>query len=119
MVTRADRVPARGDAVWIDFNPQAGREQAGRRPAVVLSPATYNDKVGLAVLCPITNQIKGYPFEVPLPRGLPVTGVILSDQLKSLDWRRRNASVIARLPNETLGEVRRKVDALLALGDDK
>ena len=105
--------------MWVDFNPQAGREQAGRRPAVVLSPAAYNERVGLAVLCPITNQIKGYPFEVPLPGGLPVTGVILSDQLKSIDWRRRNASVIARLPNETVGEVLRKVGTLLAPGGDE
>lgn len=117
-MTKTHSVPDRGDAVWIDFNPQAGREQAGRRPAVVLSPASYNDKVGLAVLCPITNQIKGYPFEVPVPPGLPVTGVILSDQLKSVDWRRRNASVIARLPNETLRDALRKVGTLLALGDN-
>lgn len=112
-------VPSRGDAVWVDFNPQAGREQAGRRPAVVLSPAAYNEKVGLAVLCPVTNQIKGYPFEVALPAGLPVGGVILSDQLKSVDWRRRNASVVARLPNETVDEVLRKVGMLLALRGDE
>ena len=105
--------------MWVDFNPQAGREQAGRRPAVVLSPAAYNGRVGLAVLCPITNQIKGYPFEVPLPGGLPVTGVILSDQLKSIDWRRRDVRVIARLPNETVGEVLHKVGTLLALGGDE
>jgi len=99
--------------VWIDFNPQAGREQAGRRPAVVLSPAAYNGKVGLSLLCPITNQVKGYPFEVAIPKGLGVTGVILVDQLKSLDWRRRNATVIARLPNETVVEVLRKIGLLL------
>ena len=99
--------------MWIDFNPQAGREQAGRRPAVVLSPAAYNGRVGLSVLCPITSQVKGYPFEVPVPEGLGVTGVILADQLKSLDWRRRNASVIARLPSETIAEVLRKVGVLL------
>ena len=115
----APSVPSRGDAVWVDFNPQAGREQAGRRPAVVLSPEAYNERVGLAVLCPVTSQIKGYPFEVPLPAGLPVTGVILSDQLKSVDWRRRNASVIARLPNETVDAVLRKVGVLLALGGDE
>ncbi len=80
-------MPERGEAVWITLNPQAGHEQAGRRPAVVLSPAAYNSKVGLAILCPITNQIKGYPFEVVLPTGLAVTGAILSDQVKSLDWR--------------------------------
>ena len=80
-------VPERGDAVWISLDPQAGHEQAGRRPALVLSPAAYNGRVGLALLCPITNQAKGYPFEVPLPEGLPVTGVVGADQVKSLDWR--------------------------------
>ena len=118
-MTPARSVPSRGDAVWVDFNPQAGREQAGRRPAVVLSPAAYNEKVGLAVLCPVTNQIKGYPFEVPLPAGLSVAGVILADQLKSVDWRRRNASVVARLPKETIDAVLRKVGVLLSLGGDE
>ena len=99
--------------MWIDFNPQTGSEQAGRRPAVVLSPARYNGRVGLAVLCPITNRVKGYPFEVAIPVGMEVTGVILADQLKSLDWRRRNAAVIVRLPKETVAEVLRKVSALL------
>ena len=112
------RIPERGDAVWIDLNPQTGSEQAGRRPAVVLSPAAYNRKVGLAVLCPITNQVKGYPFEVAVPEGLGVTGVILADQLKSLDWRRRNAAVIARLPEETVAEVAGTISALL-LGTSK
>ena len=113
MVGSEPRVPGRGDAVWINFNPQAGSEQAGRRPAVVLSPAAYNGRVGLAVLCPITNRVKGYPFEVVIPGGLAVTGVILADQVKSLDWRRRNAAVITRLPRETVAEVLRKVGALL------
>ena len=99
--------------MWIDFNPQTGSEQSGRRPAVVLSPAAYNGRVGLAVLCPITNRVKGYPFEVAIPEGLEVSGVILADQLKSLDWRRRNATVIARLPRETVAEVMRKVSTLL------
>ena len=99
--------------MWIDFTPQTGSEQSGRRPAVVLTPAAYNGRVGLAVLCPITNRVKGYPFEVAIPRGLVVTGVILTDQLKSLDWRRRNAAVITRLPQETMAEVFRKVSALL------
>jgi mRNA interferase MazF len=79
-------VPERGDVVWITLNPQAGHEQAGRRPAVVLSPAAYNGKVGLAILCPITRQVKGYPFEVQIPKGLAVGGVILTDQVKSLDY---------------------------------
>ena len=102
-------VPDRGDAIWITLNPQAGHEQAGRRPAVVLSPAAYNGKVGLAILCPITNQIKGYPFEVVLPAGLAVTGAILSDQVKSLDWRVRNASFICTLPRASVTEVLQKL----------
>ena len=108
-------VPERGDAVWITLNPQAGHEQAGRRPAVVLSPSAYNGKVGLAILCPITNQIKGYPFEVVLPSGLAVTGAILSDQVKSLDWRARNASFICALPPVTVTEVLQKLNTLVSL----
>lgn len=107
-------IPDRGDAVWITFNPQAGHEQAGRRPAIVLSPAAYNGKVGLAILCPITNQQKGYPFEVIIPAGLKVTGVILSDQVKSLDWRVRQAELIATLPQQTVAEVLSKLNTLLA-----
>ena len=80
MVKREAYVPERGDAIWITLTPQARHEQAGRRPAVVLSPASYNGKVGLAVLCPITSQIKGYPFEVAIPEGLRVSGAILADQ---------------------------------------
>ena len=107
------RVPDRGDVVRISMNPQAGHEQAGRRPAVVLSPAAYNGKVGLAILCPITNQVKGYPFEVAIPQGLPVTGVVLADQAKSLDWKARNAEFISSLPPETTQEVLLKLGALL------
>ncbi|GJM41552.1 MAG: mRNA-degrading endonuclease [Ardenticatenaceae bacterium] len=91
-------VPNQGDLIWLTFNPQAGHEQAGRRPALVLSPASYNGKVGLAILCPITNQQKGYPFEVKIPAGLGVTGVILADQVKSMDWRVRKAEYIDHLP---------------------
>jgi mRNA interferase MazF len=100
--------------VWITLNPQAGHEQAGRRPAVVLSPETYNSKVGRAILCPITSQIKGYPFEVLLPVGLPVAGAILSDQVKSLDWRARNAELICTLPSKTISEVLEKLGTLLS-----
>ncbi len=107
-------VPERGDAVWIMLNPQAGHEQAGRRPAIVLSPAAYNGKVGLAICCPITNQQKGYPFEVRIPNGLQVTGVILADQVKSLDWRARQAAFIAKLPEETVVEVLSKLNTLLS-----
>jgi mRNA interferase MazF len=106
-------VPERGDAVWITLNPQAGHEQAGRRPAVVLSPGSYNGKVGLAILCPITGQIKGYPFEVLLPSGLAVTGAILSDQVKSLDWHARNATFICTLPTPTIMEVLQKLQTLV------
>jgi mRNA interferase MazF len=107
-------IPDRGDAIWLTFNPQAGHEQAGRRPALVLSPAAYNDRAGLALLCPITNQVKGYPFEVAIPDGLDVTGVILSDQVKSLDWRARQAEFIARLSDEVVAEVLAKLGTLLA-----
>lgn len=113
MVKTKKYVPDRGDLIWITFNPQAGHEQAGRRPAVVLSPAAYNGKVGLALLCPITSQIKGYPFEVLIPSGLPVTGAILSDQVKSLDWQVRQAEYICPLPQTTLVEVMRKLGTLL------
>ncbi len=106
-------VPERGDVVWITLNPQAGHEQAGRRPAVVLSPAAYNGKVGLAILCPITRQVKGYPFEVQIPRGLAVGGVILADQVKSLDWRAREAELAGRLPIATVAKVLQKLDTLL------
>jgi mRNA interferase MazF len=105
--------PDRGDAVWITFNPQAGHEQAGRWPAVVLSPVAYNRKVGLAVLCPITNQIKGYPFEVVIPQGLKVTGAILSDQVKNLDWRARDTKLICKLPSAVTDEALRKLNTLL------
>ena len=108
-------VPRRGDAIWISLNSQAGHEQAGRRPAIVLSPEAYNGRVGLAILCPITNQIKGYPFEVAIPPGLDVAGVILSDQVKSLDWRARRAEFIATLPNETIIEALQKIGTLLAV----
>lgn len=107
-------VPHRGDVVWISLNPQAGHEQAGRRPALVLSPAAYNGKVGLAILCPITNQIKGYPFEVVVPDGLAITGAILSDQVKSLDWRARDAELICALPTATMTNVLQKLNTLLA-----
>ncbi len=106
-------IPGRGDAVWIDMDPQAGHEQRGRRPAMILSPAEYNSKVGLALLCPITGQIKGYPFEVLVPAGLKVQGAILSDQLKSLDWRARKAAMICSLPVPTIGEVLSKLGTLL------
>ena len=106
-------IPNRGDIVWVTFNPQAGHEQAGRRPALVLSPAAYNGKVGLAILCPITSQIKGYPFEVIIPAGLKIGGAILSDQVKSLDWKARQAKFVSKLPAATMAEVLDKLNTLL------
>jgi mRNA interferase MazF len=113
MVDSKTYVPDRGEVVWITLNPQAGHEQAGRRPAVVLSPESYNDKVGLAILCPVTSQVKDYPFEVLIPAGLPLKGAILSDQVKSLDWRTRNAELICSLPDATISEVLQKLETLL------
>ena len=106
-------VPQRGDIVWLTFEPQTGHEQSGRRPALVLSPASYNGKVGLALLCPITKQEKGYPFEVKLPSGLAVSGVVIADQIKSLDWRARHAERVAKVPAATLSEVTAKVLTLI------
>jgi mRNA interferase MazF len=101
-------VPDRGDIIWLTFDPQAGR-----RPALVLSPDRYNGRVGLALVCPITSKVKGYTFEVILPEGLPINGVILSDQMRSLDWRVRQASFIAKLPDEVIAHVLAKVVTLL------
>ncbi|MBV9866946.1 MAG: endoribonuclease MazF [Abitibacteriaceae bacterium] len=106
-------IPERGDAVWVNFNPQAGHKQAGRRPALVLSPTAYNRRLGLALLCPITNQSKGYPFEVLLPDNLPVTGTILSDHIKNLDWRARNVEFICKVPYATVQAVLEKINTLL------
>jgi mRNA interferase MazF len=114
-VRRYPFVPERGDAVWITLAPQAGHEQAGRRPAVVLSPATYNKKVGLALLCPVTSQIKGYPFEAILPPGLELQGAVLSDHVKCLDWRARNAKFICKLPASLVAEVLGKLNTLLEM----
>lgn len=109
----AGYVPERGDVVWITLTPQAGHEQAGRRPAVILSPASYHAKVSLAICCPITGRVKGYPFEVALPEGLPVSGVILADHVKSLDWKAKNAERIGVLPEGVVAEVLAKLQALL------
>jgi mRNA interferase MazF len=106
-------IPHRGDVVWIDMQLQAGHEQSGRRPAIVLSPKSYNGKVGLALLCPITNQIKGYPFEVIIPAGLKVAGVVLSDQVKSLDWKTRKAEFCDKVPEDVVLEILKKLETLL------
>ena len=106
-------VPERGDVVWLDFDLQAGREQAGRRPAVALSPAPYALKTGWALVCPLTTRAKGYPFEVAVPEGLDVAGVILGDQVRSLDWRKRHAELICRLPYAVVETVRQRLLRLL------
>jgi len=106
-------IPDRGDIIWISFTPQAGHEQAGRRPALVLSPAAYNGKVGLAILCPVTSNVKNYPFEVLIPDGLEISGAILSDQVKSLDWKTRKAKFICNLPAASLDEVLQKLGTLI------
>lgn len=113
MVEIRTYVPDRGDIVWINFNPQAGHEQAGRRPALVLSPSAYNKKVGLAIFCPITSQIKDYPFEVIIPKGIKASGAILADQVKNLDWKIRNAEFICKLPDEATKAVLSKINTLL------
>ena len=105
--------PDRGHVIWLTFNPQAGHEQAGRRPALVLSPKSYNAKVGLMLCCPITSRAKGYPFEVALPDDLGVQGVVLADQVKSLDWRARAAEVAGRVPSSVTDEVLDKLGTLL------
>jgi mRNA interferase MazF len=106
-------VPARGDAVWITLDPQAGHDQAGRRPALVLSPVAYNGRVGLALFCPITSQIKGYPFEVALPEGLSVSGAALADQVKNLDWGARKVVRICAVPQSVIAQVLRIFNTLL------
>jgi len=114
VVTKPVYIPQRGDAVWINFTPQTGHEQAGRRPAVVLSPGSYNGITGLAILCPITSQVKGYPFEVAIPSGLRLTGVILADQVKSVDWRARDAMFLSALPAHVIDAVLDRIGILLA-----
>ena len=112
-------VPDAGDLIWLDFSPQTGREQAGRRPAVVLSPIAYNEKTGLAIVCPITSRAKGYAFEVAVPpasRGAGgIAGVILADHLRNLDWRQRKAEKAGKLPATALDLVRSRVATLLQI----
>lgn len=107
--------PKRGDIVWLTFNPKAGHEQAGHRPALVLSPEPYNRKVGLTILCPITSRVKGYPFEVNLPEKFKVSGVVLSDQVKSLDWKTREATFCCKAPSGILNQVLGKLGAILVV----
>ena len=111
-------IPDRGDIVWINFDPKAGHEQGGRRPAIVLSPKSYNRPAGLALLCPVTSRAKGYPFEVELPEGGPVTGVVLVDQLRSLDWQARQVELAGVLDTDTLAEIMERLWPLAGLDDE-
>ncbi|CAN5497651.1 endoribonuclease MazF [soil metagenome] len=106
-------IPARGDIVWLEFDPQIGKEQSGKRPALVLSPTSYNQTTGLAIVCPITKQVKGYPFEVQT-YGKKIAGVVLADHIKSLDWRQRKAQFVERCSAPMLEEVLAKLEALLS-----
>ncbi len=110
-------VPDTGDLVWVDFDPQKGHEQSGRRPALVLSPIEYNRVVGLFIVCPVTTRIKGYPFEVPLPPGSKIAGAVLADHVKSLDWRRRRAEFADSVDRDgtLLNEVRIRLRPLLRI----
>jgi len=113
MVKSESYIPSKGDIVWLEFSPQAGHEQAGYRPALCISPIEYNEKVGLAIFCPITSNKKGYPFEVQLPDSIEIKGVILSDHVKNFDWKARRTKYICRLPSKLLAEVLGKLRTLL------
>lgn len=114
-MSAARYVPERGDLLWLTFDPQAGREQAGRRPVLVLSPAAYNRRANLVLVCPITNQAKGYPFEVALPEGSRISGVVLADHIKSADWAARRAQFADKAPAEVVAEVSAKLRPLLSI----
>lgn len=109
-------IPARGDLVWLDFNPQAGHEQAGRRPAIVLSESHFNELTGFALVCPITSESKDYAFEVSLPEGLVFAGVVLTDQIKSLDVKKRKMNIVGNVSadSDVLKDVLRNVRSILA-----
>lgn len=106
-------IPDRGDFVWLQFYPQAGHEQSGRRPALVLSPKSYNDAAGLAIVCPITSQVKGYPFEVRIPRDATISGVVLADHVRSVDWLAREASYIGSATESVLSDVKQRLTLLI------
>jgi mRNA interferase MazF len=107
--------PDAGDFIWIGMSPQAGHEQAGRRPALVLSPKNYNERSGLLLAVPVTTKTKGYPFEVPIPGGGEISGVVLADQVRSLDWRARQADISGHAPSALLSAVREKLRALVQI----
>jgi mRNA interferase MazF len=116
-MVRSAYVPEPGHLIKVDFDPRTGHEQGGWRPAIVLSPLTYNRATGLAIVAPITNQQKGYPFEVALPAGLKVSGVVLSDALKNVDWRARNARFVETVPLSVLAAVKQRIGILLGFED--
>jgi mRNA interferase MazF len=108
-------IPHQGDFIWLEFDPQAGHEQSGRRPALVVSPSKYNQRVGLAIVCPITSKIKGYPFETCISptKSSKICGAVLSDQIKSIDWKARKATFIAKASSEVIGDTLSKLQTLL------
>ena len=108
-------IPSRGDIVWVDFDPQRGHEQAGRRPALTVSPQTYNRKAGLALMCPITSKVKDYPFEVSVKQN-EIQGAVLADQIQSLDWSERNARFIEKIDTHLLESVQQKLLLLVTEG---
>ena len=112
----AQYVPERGDLVWTNFTPQAGREQAGRRPALVITSRDYNAKIGLAVCCPVTSKVKQYPFEVVLPSSGSINGAVLTDHLRSLDWKERGVEFVVKAPSGVMEDVSNKLGALLHIG---
>ncbi len=114
-MVKAAYIPDAGHLIWVDFNPHAGHEQSGRRPGLVLSPASYNRKTNLAVICPITSQQKGYPFEVPLLANGSIKGVVLVDHLKNLDWKHRNAEYAGSVSAQLLDQVRMRILPLLGI----
>ncbi len=114
MVKRVEYIPERGDLVWLDFDPRAGHEQNGKRPALTISPAEYNSKTGLAIFCPVMSRLKNYPFEVRL-KTTKIKGAVLSDQVKSLDWQIRNAEFIAKAGRKTLDEVCQNLKLLMMI----
>jgi len=113
LVATTEDAPDRGDLVWLQFDPQAGHEQAGHRPALVISPRAYNLRVGLALFCPVTTRAKDYPFEVMLPSGSEISGVVLADQIKSFDWRARKSERVSSASGEVVREVLAKIRVLV------
>ena len=112
-MTRRGYIPERGDVVWIMFAPSTGHEQSGKRPGVVMSSSIYNGKTGMALCCPITSHVKGYPFEVSVPIGVKISGAILADHMRNIDWKTRRAQYLCKLPDNVLEEVTEKILTLL------